>query len=110
MRHEFTPGAAVPDDAIDRDQLLTNVSVYWFTGTSGSSSWFMYNRTGFAWPQGQDLVPTGVYFGPPGIRRLAERHHKITHWATGKPGNHFVSMEAPDAYAADLRAFFAALR
>jgi len=110
VRHEFTPGAAVPDDAIDRDQLLTNVIVYWFTGTSGSSSWFMYNRTGFAWPQGQDLVPTGVYFGPPGIRRLAERHNKITHWATGKPGNHFVAMEAPDAYAADLRAFFAALR
>ena len=108
--HEFTPGAAVPDQAIDRDQLLTNVSMYWFTGTSGSSSWFMYNHTGFVWPEGQDLVPTGVYFGAPGSRRLAERHNKIIHWSAGKPGNHFVAMEAPDAYAADLRAFFATLR
>jgi pimeloyl-ACP methyl ester carboxylesterase len=107
---EFTPTAAVPELAIDRDQLLTNVTLYWLTGTSGSSSWFMYDNTGFAWPEGQNLVPTGVYSGPPGIRRLAERHNKIVHWPTAGPSGHFVAMEVPDALAADLRTFFAKVR
>jgi pimeloyl-ACP methyl ester carboxylesterase len=107
---EFTPTAALPEQAIDRDHILTNVSLYWLTGTSGSSSWFMYNKTGFFWPDGQNLVPTGVYSGPPGIRRLAERHNKIIHWPEGNPGGHFVAMEVPDAVAADLRAFFAKVR
>ncbi|WP_406037859.1 hypothetical protein OG799_24100 [Micromonospora sp. NBC_00898] len=107
---EFTWTADVPEKAIDRDLLLTNATVWWFTGTSGSSSWFMYDNTAFAWPRGQNLVPTGVYSGPPGVRRLAERDNRITHWPAGNPGSHFVAMDEPYAYAADLRAFFAQLR
>jgi hypothetical protein len=96
------------EQVIDRDLILTNVSLYWFTGTFGSSSWPMYDSTGFAWPRGQKSVPTGVYSGPPGIRRLAERHNTIVHWPEGNPASHhFVAMERPDALAADLRAFFA---
>jgi epoxide hydrolase len=107
---EFTVTVDLPEQAIDRDQILTNVSLYWLTGTSGSSSWFMYNKTGFFWPEGQNLVPTGVYSGPPGIRRLAERHNRIIHWPGSNPGGHFVAMEVPDALAVDLRAFFAKVR
>ncbi|WP_130331776.1 epoxide hydrolase family protein [Micromonospora kangleipakensis] len=107
---EFTWTVDIPEKAIDRDLLLTNVSLWWFTGTSGSSSWFMYDNTAFAWPQGQNLVPTGVYSGTPGIRRLAERHNRITHWPEGNPGSHFVAMDEPYAFAADLRAFFAQFR
>ena len=70
----------------------------------------MYNKTGFFWPEGQNLVPTGVYSGPPGIRRLAERHNRIIHWPGSNPGGHFVAMEVPDALAVDLRAFFAKVR
>src|SRR4029450_9360840 len=28
----------VPEDAVDRDQLLTNVTIYWLTATAGSSA------------------------------------------------------------------------
>jgi len=95
------------DLVIDRDLLLTNTCVYWFTGTSGSSSWFMYNNRAFAWPRGQRAVPTGVYAGgPPLVRRLAEQQNKITHWPTGNPGGHFLAMHEPEALAADLRTFF----
>ncbi|WP_166350224.1 epoxide hydrolase family protein [Phytoactinopolyspora limicola] len=111
--HEFTPMAEVPEDVIDRDHILTNVSLYWFTGTSGTSSWPMYNGLsddGFVWPTGQAKVPTGVYSGGPALfRRLAERHNTIVHWPEGNPGNHFVAMEEPDAHAADIRRFFANL-
>ena len=32
------PGAELPEAAVDRDQLLTNVSIYWFTNSAGSSA------------------------------------------------------------------------
>lgn len=107
---EFTPTAELPEQAIDRDQLLTNVTLYWLTKTSGSSSWFMYDNSRFAWPAGQTAAPTGVYHGPPGIRRLAERDNDIIHWAEGNPGGHFVAMEEPDAHATDIGEFFGKLR
>ncbi|WP_326560320.1 epoxide hydrolase family protein [Micromonospora sp. NBC_01796] len=108
---EFAVTGELPDRVIDRDLLLTNVSLYWFTGSFGSSSWPMYDATGFAWPEGQKAVPTGVYSGPPGFRRLAERDNTIVHWPQDNPaGHHFVCMDQPDPVAADLRRFFADLR
>lgn len=110
---EFTPMAETPEDVMDVDHVLTNVSLYWFTGTAASSSWPMYNGLvdgGFGWPRGQNLVPTGVYAGGSALmRRLAERDNIIAHWPDGNPGNHFVAMEEPRAHAADIRAFFAGL-
>ncbi|WP_106399223.1 epoxide hydrolase family protein [Actinocorallia populi] len=110
--NEFSFGGKTPAEALDRDLLLTNVSLYWFTATFGSSSWFMYDSTETGWPEGQMVVPTGVYSGEaPSIRRLAERHNKIIHWPEGNPGgHHFVAMEQPDHFAADMRLFFAKVR
>jgi pimeloyl-ACP methyl ester carboxylesterase len=108
---EFTVAAKTPDEVIDRDLLLTNVSLYWLTGTFGTSSWPYYDSSGFGWPKGQRAAPTGVYSGPPGIRRLAERHNTILHWPEDNTaGHHFVAMEQPARLAADLRAFFAKVR
>ena len=36
------PAAELPEDAVDRDQLLTNVSIYWFTHTGASAAQFIY--------------------------------------------------------------------
>ncbi|MFD8377897.1 epoxide hydrolase family protein [Streptomyces sp. NPDC059679] len=108
---EFTVADKLPEELIDRDLILTNTTLYWLTDTFGSSSWPMYDSTGFGWPEGQKAVPTGVYSGAPGIRRLAERHNTIVHWPTDNPGgHHFVAMERPDDVAADMRAFFAKVR
>jgi epoxide hydrolase len=98
-------------DEVDRDLFLTNASVYWFTGTFGTSSWPMYDTTESAWPVGQKAVPSGVYAGGPALfRRLAERHNTIVHWPEGNPGGHFVAMEEPAAHAADITAFFDTVR
>ncbi|GAA1764053.1 hypothetical protein [Streptomonospora arabica] len=71
----------------------------------------MYETEKFGRPQGQDRVPTGVYAGPPAIRRLAERGNRIVHWPEGNPGrHHFAAMESPGPYAADMRTFFGAVR
>lgn len=107
---EFTPMVDAPEEVMDVDHILTNVSLYWFTQTTASSSWPMYNGLvdgGFGWPRGQKVVPTGVYAGGSDlIRRTAERDNIIAHWPDGNPGNHFVAMEVPEAHAADMRTFF----
>jgi pimeloyl-ACP methyl ester carboxylesterase len=114
---EFAFTVETPEQAIDRDLILTNASLYWFTGTAGTSSWPMYERLtvagdgGFAWPKGQKRVPSGVYGGGSALmRRLADENNTIVHWPAGNPGNHFVAMEVPEAHAADIRAFFGGLR
>ncbi|MFC5751385.1 epoxide hydrolase family protein [Actinomadura rugatobispora] len=98
------------ETALDRDLFLTNATVYWLTGTSGTSSWFMYDTTEFAWPEGQTAVPTGVFEGPPAIRRLAERDNTIIHWPEGNAAAHFAAMDAPALLAREIRAFFGKVR
>lgn len=110
---EFTPMADHVEDVINRDHLLVNASLYWFTDTAGTSSWPMYEGLadgGFGWPAGQTLVPTGVYGGGSALmRRLAERDNDIAYWPEGNTGNHFVAMEQPAAHADDIRACFDAI-
>ncbi|MEJ3745691.1 epoxide hydrolase [Actinomycetes bacterium KLBMP 9797] len=109
--HEFNVSGKPLDEVIDRDLLLTNASVYWFTDTFGSSSWPMYDSTGLGWPQGQKAVPTGVYSGHSGFRRLAEQRTNLVHWPEGNASeHHFIAMNVPEALAADLRTFFAHVR
>ena len=57
---EWTDGG-LPDEAVDRDQLLTNVTLYWLTGTAGSSARLYYETArSRAWgPPAVSGVPTG---------------------------------------------------
>ncbi len=108
---EFNASGEPLDQVVDRDLFLTNVSLYWFTGTFGTSTWPYYASAGTTWPEGQKAAPTGVYSGPPGIRRLAERHNTIVHWPENNPGgHHFIAMNRPDHLATDMSDFFAKLR
>jgi epoxide hydrolase len=107
------PAMALPEDAMDRDQILTDVSIYWFTATAGSSARIYYEgaRT---WGQlaARSQVPTGVavFPGDTTIRPLAERDHNVVHWSEFDRGGHFPAMETPDLLAEDVRAFFRPLR
>ena len=107
------PAAALPEDAVDLDQLLTNVSVYWFTGTATSSA-RLYREGRASWGQQapRSEVPSGVavFPGDPGVRRIAERDHHVVHWSEFDQGGHFPAMEVPDLLVGDVRRFFRALR
>ena len=104
--------------AVDRDQLLTNISVYWLTRTAGSSARLYYEaaaaRAASGGAPAVSVVPTGVAVFPEEIaapvRRLAERSNHIVHWSEFDRGGHFAAMEEPDLLVADVRAFFRALR
>jgi pimeloyl-ACP methyl ester carboxylesterase len=107
------PAAELPEDAVDRDQLLTNVTLYWLTNTGGSSAQIYYEgRSAWGQPAQRSVVPTGVAVFPDdfSIRRLVEREHTIVHWSEFDRGGHFAAMETPDLLVEDIRRFFRALR
>jgi pimeloyl-ACP methyl ester carboxylesterase len=110
---EWTNSAhKLPEDAIARDEILTDVSIYWFTGTAGSSANTVYYEGMHSgeWPT-PSQVPTGVavFAEDIAIRRYAERQYNIVHWSDFDSGGHFAALEAPDLLVADVRAFFASL-
>jgi microsomal epoxide hydrolase len=110
---EWTDGGL---GAVDRDQMLTNISVYWLTRTAGSSARLYYEtaRSGGGGPPAPSTVPTGVAVFPAEIaapvRRLAEQSNQIVHWSEFDRGGHFAAMEEPDLLVADVRSFFRPLR
>jgi pimeloyl-ACP methyl ester carboxylesterase len=104
--------AELPEDAVDRDRMLTNVMLYWMTRTAGSSANSYYeDKHSGAWPQPSG-VPTGVavFAEDISIRRYAEQSNNIVHWSDFDTGGHFAALEAPDLLVADVREFFRGLR
>ena len=113
---EWTDAGEVPEEAVDRDALLTNVMLYWLTGTAGSSARYYKEGTTTAWgePEPPSPVPTAVAVLPHDIavpiRRLAERNHNIVRWTEYDRGGHFAAMEEPELLVGDLRESFRAYR
>ncbi|WP_324290239.1 hypothetical protein [Streptomyces antarcticus] len=109
------PANELPEDAVDRDTLLTNVSVYWFTGTAASSAHLYYETAHdpAAWaPKDPGTVPTAVAVALPtdvAIRRYAARDHHVVRWTEFERGGNFLALEEPGLLIEDVRAFFAGL-
>ncbi len=108
------PRNTLPDRIISRDRILTNVSIYWFTGTAGTAAYVGYAQES-TW--GETKKPSGVPTGAimfahdVGIRRYAEPEHTITRW-TDIPtrGGHFAALEEPELLVDDIREFLRPLR
>ncbi|GAB3161315.1 epoxide hydrolase [Myceligenerans halotolerans] len=98
-----------PDESVDRDQLLTNISLYWFTRSGASSAQFYYEaeHSGLNWLT-PSSVPTGwaVFDTHPLMRRTMDPGNAIGHWSEFAEGGHFPAMEEPQLLADDIRAFF----
>ncbi|MER6065711.1 epoxide hydrolase family protein [Streptomyces sp. NPDC001792] len=116
---EWTDCEELPEDAVDRDRLLTNVMLYWLTGTAGSSARIYYERahvTGDrAWqPAEPSTAPTAVAVFPADpqipLRHKAERTENLVRWTEFDRGGHFAALEEPDLLIDDVRAFFRQLR
>ena len=109
---EWTDGDGLPEDAVDRDHLLTNVMLYWLTNTGGTSANLYYESMHAGnWPV-PSQVPTGVanFAQDVALRSYAEQGNNIVHWSEFDRGGHFAAMEAPDLFVGDVRAFFSSLR
>jgi epoxide hydrolase len=107
------PAALLPEDAVDRDRILTDVSIYWFTATAGSAAHTYYERfhdPSMWMPQERSTVPTAVAVFPTdiSIRPFASKTSNIVRWSEFDRGGHFAALEAPDLLTADIREFFRA--
>jgi pimeloyl-ACP methyl ester carboxylesterase len=107
------PPSGLPEQSIDRDRMLTNVTIYWVTGTGASSARIYYeSMRSTSWGSAPPTTPTGVaaFAEDVAIRRYGEQAHNIVHWSDFDRGGHFAAMEVPDLFTGDLRSFFRNLR
>lgn len=98
------------DLPIDRDQLLTNVSLFWFTGAGASAAHTLYDQFHSSDWGAPSSVPHGyaVFGADATVRKLVPAEPEA-HWSEFERGKHFPAMECPDVLAADLRVFFGPL-
>jgi pimeloyl-ACP methyl ester carboxylesterase len=99
---------------VDRDFALTNVTLYWLTGTAGSSARMYYENMHAERPTEPTTTPTGLAAFAndfSGIRRFAERDHtNIVHWSVFDRGGHYAAHQEPDLFVGDVREFFGRFR
>jgi len=120
----------LPREDVLGDALLTNLSVYWDSGTINSSCRLYYEnqREPVVLVEGQKVAaPSGFFIEtPPGVRRrpdfkegsgylsglraTAEEAFNVQHWFEAPRGGHFPALETPDLLVDELRAFFRPLR
>jgi pimeloyl-ACP methyl ester carboxylesterase len=105
------------ESLFSKDELLANISLYWFSGASGSSFWPYYARLHGPWPIPDSgiHVPTGYAQFPCEIvkppRSVAERVYKnLQRWSVMPRGGHFAALEQPEALAREIVEFFRPLR
>jgi pimeloyl-ACP methyl ester carboxylesterase len=107
----WTDCDGVIENAVSRDELLTNVTLYWLTGTAGSSA-RLYRETQ---ADQRDLkhyleTPTGLACFPGELvtapRSWLEPRVNLVHYEQMPRGGHFAALEVPELLVADVRAFF----
>ncbi|MFD4921397.1 epoxide hydrolase family protein [Streptomyces goshikiensis] len=104
---------ADPRCPVDRDQMLTNVMLYWLTGTAGSAARIYYERAHADYagqPPEVSATPTALADFPRDnfipLRHVAARTDTVVRWTSYDRGGHFAAMEVPDLLVGDVRAFF----
>jgi pimeloyl-ACP methyl ester carboxylesterase len=105
------------ESVLSRDQLLTNISIYWFTQTIASSIRLYYETKRDPWglPQGKRIeTPTGISVFPRELsvppREWADRLYNVQHWTTMPKGGHFAAAEQPELLANDVGSFLRRFR
>jgi epoxide hydrolase len=104
-----------PDTIFSKDELLTNITLYWVTQTATSSARIYYENAHAAplanrrieAPTACADFPKEVIWSP---RRWMEARYNITRWTEMPRGGHFAAFEQPTLFVNDVRAFFHDLR
>jgi len=102
-------------EGLTRDDILDNVTLYWFTNTAVSSARLYWESKlpffapkGVAIPVAVSAFPDEIYTAP---RSWAERAYpKLVHYNRLDKGGHFAAWEQPEVFAVELRNGFRSLR
>lgn len=112
--HAWTDNDGTPESAVDRNELLDNVMLYWLPAT-GASSARLYWESFATPPFDRVQVPVGCSIFPKEIfrtsRRWAEKQFgELLHFNELDRGGHFAAMEQPELYVTEVRDCFRSLR
>ena len=107
------------ESVFTREELVTNVMLYWVTETWASAKRFYWytardpvelvpGRTPLVpVPTGVGLFPGEVFYVP---KRFVQRDANLVHWSPQPAGGHFAACEQPEFFVEDVRRFARALR
>jgi pimeloyl-ACP methyl ester carboxylesterase len=116
---EWTHSGRQPEKVLTRDEMLDDVSLYWFTNTGTSSSrsyWDAAQGGGGPFnafeiknvPVAVTIFPGEIYRAP---RSWADKtFQQLIYWNEVDKGGHFAAWEVPQLFAEELRAAFRSLR
>ena len=101
------------EKSFSKDELLSNIALYWFTATAGSSARIYYETVHSEQNMDRVEVPTGCALFPKELmkapRKWADLAYNIVHWQEMPRGGHFAAMEVPELLVQDIRDFNAKL-
>eukprot|EP01104_Vermistella_antarctica_P016699 TRINITY_DN5749_c0_g1_i1.p1 TRINITY_DN5749_c0_g1~~TRINITY_DN5749_c0_g1_i1.p1 ORF type:complete len:513 (+),score=79.12 TRINITY_DN5749_c0_g1_i1:195-1733(+) len=108
----WSDSKGIIENAFTKDELLTNVMIYWTTGTITSSTrlYCESKRSGRFGPvETRVEVPTGIAMFPAEIyrppRKWVDAKYNVIHWTDMPEGGHFAAMEQPNLLVNDIRVF-----
>jgi pimeloyl-ACP methyl ester carboxylesterase len=112
---DWTDSDGEPERVLTWDEMLDDISLYWFTHTAISSARLYwennannFNAVDLALPAAITVFPGEIYRAP---RSWAERaYHKLIYYNEVEKGGHFAAWEQPALFASEMRAAFGSLR
>ena len=109
--------ATEPDEALSKDDMITDIMLYWLTGTAHSAMrlYAESRQEPFHLSPGERVTPPcGIVRFPRELpmppRRWVDRAFNVVHWTSAPRGGHFGAWEQPEVLAADIREFFRPIR
>ena len=118
-RRSWSDSKGDVETRFSKDDLLTTMSIYWFTQSFGTSARYYYECLHNPWEPSHSRTP--VVESPTGVavfkeevvlmpRKWADDYYNLQHWTEMNSGGHFAPMEEPEALVRDIRKFFETLR
>ena len=113
--HGWTDNEGRPEDALSRDAILDNITLYWLTATGASAARLYWESFGAIGLTGEVHVPAAISNFPKEItkapRAWAERlFRNLISWSEVERGGHFAAWEEPDLFVSEVRKAFALMR
>ncbi|CAF0882930.1 unnamed protein product [Rotaria sordida] len=116
--YEWTDNNGNPEDALELDEMLNNITLYWMTNTGASSVriYWEYRRTvgvrfvgpNLDLPVAASIFPREIYRAP---KSWAEqKYSNLIYWKEHEKGGHFAAFQHPELFTDDLRAAFHTIR
>jgi len=113
--YSWTDNNGSPEDALSRDQMLDDISLYWFTNTAASSARIYWENKGGSFSGSKLTLPVAATVFPREIYRAPkswaeQTYSNLIYFNEAEHGGHFAAFEQPDIFVEEMRSAFRKLR